>query len=134
MSTINSGSGSTRTESINPTITTVNTNNDIIYATFVTGFQARANDYYQANLTTSLASTTTLQVDITVAEDTEIDHMTIYYLVADLTDLAVESWTFVETGVMKATYGTQYTFFSPEAFFDDNYISGMRSFSMRDNI
>lgn len=60
--------------------------------------------------------------------------MTIYYLVADLTDLAVESWTFVETGVMQATYGNQYSYFSPTAFFDDNYIPGLRSFSMRDNI
>lgn len=62
---------------------------------------------------------------MTVTEDTEIDHITIYYLIADLTDLAVESWTFVETGVMQETYGTQYSFFTPTAFFDDNYISGL---------
>ena len=35
---------------------------------------------------------------------------------------------------MQSTYGNQYSYFTPTAFFDDNYISGLRSFSMRDNI
>ena len=51
-STINSGSGSVRTETINPGISTVDTNNNIVFSTFLTGYRARSNDYYQANITT----------------------------------------------------------------------------------
>lgn len=60
--------------------------------------------------------------------------MTVYVILADLTDLAVESLTFVQEGLMQSTYGNQYSYFTPTAFFDDNYISGLKSFSMRDDI
>ena len=133
-STINTGSGSVRTETQTATIASVTTTNSFAFGTFLAGYTGTSNDYYQANITTSITAATTLQISITVTNDTLISHMTVYVILADLTDLAVESLTFVESAVMQSTYGNQYSYFSPTAFFDDNYISGLKSFSMRDDI
>lgn len=56
-------------------------------------------------------------------------------LLADVTDLEVESWIFVESEITTSTDGIQNNNFVPsEALFDDNFIAGLRSFTFRDNI
>ena len=55
----------------------------------MTGYQGSSSDYYQANISISQITNTNLDLNIIVTNDTEITHITIYVLVADLTDLAV---------------------------------------------
>lgn len=56
-------------------------------------------------------------------------------LLADVTDLEVESWIFAESEITTSTDGIQNNNFVPsEALFDDNFIAGLRSFTFRDNI
>lgn len=109
--------------------------NEITISAFLTGFLGTATDFLGANITATVLDVDNLNVDITVNSNMAITEIIIYFLVVDHDGLALASWTFVQTTLGKSSYGTQYTYFTPvgSSFFDDNYIAGLASFSLRNN-
>lgn len=103
----------------------------------MTGYKATSTDFYQVNLTASLTTSTnpmTVDLHIEVLYDIALAEIYVYVIIADITGLAIESRIFVETAITKSSYGNQYSYYTPSyGFFTTNYISGMSSFSMRDN-
>ena len=130
---VNAGTGY-RTEVNSETITAVDLSHTFRIGTFMTGFHANSNDFYQVHITAAILTTTTVDLTIEVTYDIQLHNLYVYVIIADITGLAIESRIFVETDVTQSDFGSQYSFYTPQyGFYTANYISGMASFSMRDN-
>ena len=64
----------------------------------------------------------------------EVNRLVGVVVIFDINFLAVASKHFVDYGVTQAKNGVQYSFFNPPyGVFTNGYLTGLRSFSMRDN-
>ena len=134
---LNTPSASYRTDTLVSALgITVDITHDIETITFLTGFQGVSNDFYAINITSDLQDANNIDVFVTAHPQTQVDHLTIYTLTIDRDGLAVASWTFTQNDNCYSYYGEQMTFFTPEtnSFFDDNFIAGLNSFTIRDDI
>ena len=93
-----------------------------------------SNDYYQGNISCAITGLHQYSIYVSVAPDTLINRFTAYILAVDTTELAVASKYFLDYGVSQSKNGVQYGFFTPQnGIFQNGYLAGLRSFSMRDN-
>lgn len=106
-------------------------------STFLSGLTATVSStFLQANFTELInAGSNKVAVRVNVAPDTVITSLTFYEFYVDIDMLQTRCWIFAESAITKAASGVQYSFFTPlEVNFDMNYISGLRSFSLINNI
>ena len=134
ISVINTGSGSRSesfTHTLNPTLSMTGTPK---CAAWITGLTASSTDYYQLNETCSVTAANTATVATTVYSTTLVTSLTFYIISWDETQLATESYYFVDYATTTITYNSQQTFYSPSnGVIDNNYIGGLGSFSITDN-
>lgn len=118
-------------------IITATAGNTYCVAVFTTGFIGQINpNFFQGNVTYTVpAAGGAITITTVVPSDTKITRIAFYILAADVTSLAIASEVFVESAVTRATYGIQGTFYTPSKVrYDANYISGMVSWSIRNNV
>lgn len=102
---------------------------------FLTGINAISVDYYQLNLTCVITAPNSFSISAVSHPNTLISNVTIYMIAYAPTDLAVKYIYFVDYTMTSTFQGTQNVFASlPYGYYDSNFIGGLSSFSMQDNI
>ena len=102
---------------------------------FLTGVAGTSVDYYQLNITCAITATKTFTITAVVYQTTLISSLNIYSLVYDPVALAVTSIYFADYTITTTLQGVQTVFTSlPYGYYDTNYMGGLASFSMQDNV
>jgi len=102
---------------------------------FVTGFEATSVDHYQLNISCSINSSSSFNLQTYVHPNTEIKKLTVYVVIYDSTNLTALYIYFPDYTITTTYLGTQTTFASlPQGLFDQNFIGGLSSFSFQNNV
>ena len=102
---------------------------------FLTGVTATSADFYQLNISCAVTAAQTFTISVTVYQNTLVSNINVYVLVYDPKVLAVASVYFADYSTATTYNGAQTAFASlPFGYFDSNFIGGLTSFSMVNNV
>lgn len=54
-----------------------------------------------------------VELNVTIHPDTVVKEISFYVIRADVTSLLTHCWIFTEIAITRASYGAQYTFYTP---------------------
>ena len=102
---------------------------------FLNGVNANSVDFYQLNMTCTITATTSFSISAVSHPNTQINSLTASIIAYDSTDLSAKYIYFVDYTKTTTYQGSQTVFASlPYGYFDINFIGGLSSFSMQNNI
>ena len=102
---------------------------------FLVGVTANSSIFYQLNLTCAFTGNNSFNITGVVHPSTYILSLTVYIITYDTTYLSSKYIYFVDYAKTTTYLGTQTVFASlPFGYYDSNFIGGLSSFSMQDNI